>query len=112
MTVECGVTSVSLKNAEALAEKLGPPVRVIACTGPDVGEQEIVASYPGKPEVFWTFTGLSWGYRGEGPHGTLEFLRRFCGFTNLTIEDIEALKVRRTKDLVRHFTKTTKEKKN
>jgi len=89
---EVGVTYKSLANAKVLKAKYGDPVRIELISGtPEDVICQVLASYNtgnDRTEGF-IFTGFSWGYRGEGPHGLLEFLK-MSGIP-CTIEQIATL---------------------
>lgn len=79
---ECGVTRISLANGEQLRRSYGSPVRVDLQwyqPSPEHAPEQRVVGYYQIPSVRYpffrhTFTGFSWGYGGEGPHG----LARWC----------------------------------
>lgn len=73
---ESGVTGISTHNASCLLYELDRPNVIML--EPVRG----VSAFWGDPEATgtpgFTFTGFTWGYSGEGPNGTLAFLRA-CG---------------------------------
>jgi len=73
---ECGVTMVSLRNADTICETLGAPDNVLLVSGGDTTEHEVVAVWDegaDGAEYTHTFTGFSWGYFGSGVHGLKKF---------------------------------------
>lgn len=67
---EDGVTSISLRNAEILLEWYGQPNLVKLWY--DEREWSVVTvEWPN--DFKHSFTGFSWGYTGEGPHGLEAF---------------------------------------
>lgn len=85
---ECGVTRYSLENARRLNKALGRPVRVECHYDPNGAEWYRVKAFYDSGDTH-VFTGLSWGYNGEGPRGLLEF----CQYNDipLAIKDIVEL---------------------
>lgn len=82
---ECGVTDISLHNASFLINKYGMPSKIELMR--EGHEQLVKATF--KEYGDYIFTGFSWGYGGEGPHGLMKFLRE-CKF-DVHIADIIAL---------------------
>lgn len=73
---EGGVTHISLENARELIGELGTPDTVqLVNEGSDTGEHVVFATWenPDGDDITHKFTGFSWGYRGEGPHGLATF---------------------------------------
>jgi len=68
---ECGVTQISLANAEILMEKHGLPSLIHL--HPDEDKRPVVTATFGDG-VTHTFSGFRWGYCGEGPRGLRTFL--------------------------------------
>ncbi len=87
---ECGVTQISLRNAEKLIRNKGLPDRVELRHDP--GKEQCVdaqwASGSGEDTFEHTFTGLSWGYGGEGPHGLVKFLAMLGCVPPFSIEQV------------------------
>jgi len=71
LLAECGATRTSLENALKLLNKYGVPYG-ITCEGDDFAMRTHVTWTSG---VTHTFTGLGWGYSGEGPRGLCQFLK-------------------------------------
>lgn len=70
---EGGVTQISLENAQQIIEEKGPPDLIqLINEGENTAEHMVVATWG---EFSHTFTGFSWGYGGEGPHGLAKFFR-------------------------------------
>jgi len=69
---EGGITSIALSNGKKLLAALGPPIRLELHMDPDGMDWY-------RTKVFYddgsthTFTGLGWGYNGEGPRGLATF---------------------------------------
>lgn len=70
---ECGVTSISLSNAQKLVAEYGKPdfVRLVRYPAQS-GCGAVVVCWPGIVHVF---TGFNWGYGGEGPTGLVDFAK-------------------------------------
>jgi hypothetical protein len=68
---ECGVTQVSLKNADILIEEHGLPA-LIHLHLDENKDWLVTATFEGG--VTHAFSGFSWGYCGEGPRGLRTFL--------------------------------------
>lgn len=70
---EGGVTAISLRNAQKLLEAYGKPSRVDLYHGadPEYFGHLVDAWWPSGER--FTFSGFSWGYGGEGPHGLAKF---------------------------------------
>jgi hypothetical protein len=78
---ECGVTSISLENAYWLLTNLSVPTHIVLVEEPN--EWYVDATWIGEKfdekTLTHRFSGFSWGYGGEGPHGLKVFLDA-CGF--------------------------------
>jgi hypothetical protein len=75
---ECGVTAVSIRNADTICEVLGTPDNVLLVSGGDTTEHNVVAVWDegaGGAEFTHTFTGFAWGYSGTGVHGLKQFAK-------------------------------------
>lgn len=73
---ECGVTEKSLNNALLLLTNLGKPTSVTLVEEPQewyVDTHWESLEY-GHQDSNHRFSGFSWGYGGEGPHGLMTFL--------------------------------------
>jgi hypothetical protein len=66
---ECGVTGISLDNALFLMSQHGCPNSIELIQEPN--EWHVRLDWE---KVFHTFSGFSWGYGGEGPHGFMTLL--------------------------------------
>mgnify|MGYP001476200763 CR=1 FL=1 len=83
MKPEHGVTEDSVDNAFTLYRKWGRPTQVVLTRV--LGDQwdylvHVSWFMAGRVETSHVFSGLSWGYGGEGPHGLVRVLTLF-GFT-------------------------------
>lgn len=74
---ECGVSAISLKNLTILIELFGKP-KSIGCI--DSRNGPVVMAVWDSGYTF-TFTGFSWGYRGEGPRT----LQKALGLLNIAV---------------------------
>lgn len=83
---ECGVTRISLENFNLLKEKYGTPSTIHASYTEEVGYE---VSMEWENGFSWAFTGLSWGYGGEGCQGFKNVLVG-CGF-NCDISYVKGL---------------------
>ena len=73
---ECGVTMVSIRNADTICEILGAPDNVLLVSGGDTTRHEVVAVWDegaDGAEYVHTFTGFGWGYSGAGAQGLKKF---------------------------------------
>lgn len=84
---EVGVTHKSLSNAKSLVAAFGVPLEVVITMDAEHAEYHTTAFWQEGFE--WRFNGFSCGYRGEGCHGLLQFLRNMCGMS-ITIEEISS----------------------
>lgn len=76
---ECGVTNISLDNARYMQARYGIPETVVFHTdGSDYRTEAAYRDTDIQEIVLMVYTGFGWGYSGEGPHGTLEFLNDMC----------------------------------
>lgn len=66
LEAEGGITNVSLNNALYLLTKFGYPLEIHLVEEPD----EWYVNMVWKNKVH-QFSGFSWGYGGEGPHGLM-----------------------------------------
>lgn len=90
---EGGITQTSLKNGKRLAKRLGAPVRVEAHRNSRTGEWYTVIAYYESGDQH-TFTGFSWGYGGEGPHG----FAKWCEANDIPLTFDEIMKLDNTTD--------------
>jgi len=83
LQTEGGVTRISLDNAKVLIAGYGLPDSVELYQAECECIVEATWSVtPQRPEpVIHEFSGFSWGYGGEGPHGLFKFL----GMLNMRI---------------------------
>lgn len=72
LRAEGGVTQRSLENAKRLIKRRGIP-KYIKLHFNDDDWYVVRAVWPDNS--IHDFTGFSWGYRGEGPHGLAEFFK-------------------------------------
>lgn len=88
LDLEGGITEIALSNARKLKDALGAPVRVELHMDPNGAEWYRTKAFYMDGNTH-TFTGLGWGYRGEGPRG----LATFCAENEipLTLERIAQL---------------------
>lgn len=70
---ECGVTNISLENAELLIREHGLP----DCLRMYWDEQDWYCTRAdwSEPRQVHIFTGFAWGYVGAGPHGLHELFQ-------------------------------------
>ncbi len=74
LETEGGITEISLQNARTLIARHGLPDEVEiyqAQLPPNSGEHLVEARW--RDGTRHTFSGFSWGYRGEGPRGLETF---------------------------------------
>lgn len=91
MEPEGGITQISLRNANRLVRALGKPDVVKLQHDQEHDEQYVVATWNSPKPHSFRFSGFSWGYGGEGPHGLLTFLNDVLGMViPFTIEEIAA----------------------
>lgn len=79
LKAEGGVTQISIENAATLIDELGLPDTVqLVNEGENTAEHSVFATWsnPDGTDVTHKFTGFSWGYRGEGPHGLTAFFEQ------------------------------------
>jgi hypothetical protein len=79
MKPEGGVTQISIENALELLDERGLPDSVqLVNEGENTGEHVVFATWtnPDGADFTHKFTGFSWGYRGEGPHGLTAFFEQ------------------------------------
>ena len=81
---EGGVTANSLHNVHVLFAKRGRPT--ILELRYDV-EEWCVVDATFRDGSSYHFTGFSWGYGGEGPHGLAQFFA-FCGLSEVSLDVI------------------------
>lgn len=79
-----GVTRVSLENMKRWLPNLGECYRVVGRRTRTKDGTWHAAVYVYGTEGVARFTGFSWGYCGEGCHGTAELLRA-CGFGDVDV---------------------------
>lgn len=70
---EGGITAVSLNNARKLIAILGKPKRVALRRSEDPHFPDYLVDVKWPSGAHFTFSGFSWGYGGEGPHGLATF---------------------------------------
>lgn len=91
MENECGVTEISLENARYLVGKYGIPDRIRLHNDPKEGHV-VTVTWPHQglsDSLVWDFTGFSWGYSGEGPHGLVKFFD-LCHL-NISIQEVASM---------------------
>lgn len=88
---EGGVTQISLHNARELINERGIPDAVELYWRERIGHcvQAIWLDEEGDATSH-VFSGFSWGYAGEGPHGLLEFFEMIGMVPRVTIAQIGA----------------------
>ncbi|HLD91291.1 MAG TPA: hypothetical protein VI911_09800 [Patescibacteria group bacterium] len=69
---ECGVTSISLRNAETLLWAYGTPAEITLSYHEQADWFRVTVTWT---ELIHIFTGFSWGYLGTGPHGLEAFFK-------------------------------------
>jgi len=72
-TPECGVTNVSLENSRRLREEHGRVIAIDMTRHRDSEKYGYVTTVDFEDGDQHEFTGFSWGYRGEGPHGLAQW---------------------------------------
>lgn len=71
---ECGITDISVGNAEELLREKGRPIRLTFYSRSRHGEYSVIARW--KADDTFRFTGFSWGYGGSGPNALKRFLNQ------------------------------------
>ena len=76
---EGGVTQISIENAAELIDERGlPDIVQLVNEGQNTAEHAVFATWtnPDGTDLTHKFTGFSWGYHGEGPHGLTAFFEQ------------------------------------